>query len=253
MSGPVFLLSDFGLRDSYVAQMKSILYSGTPPGTALIDLTHEVEPGGVLEGAFHLFAAAPHMPAGSVVAAVVDPGVGTDRPAVAVHGGGITLVGPDNGLFSFLPLEYAWELPPLPPGSSSTFHGRDLFARAAARLTTDPGWTRSLRELDPGRVFRLSADPEWERDGTLRVSVMHVDRFGNIILWLRPGTAVVHGLIQPEGGTIPLNPVRTYAGGEGLLLLEGSLGLMEIALDGASAGRFLGVSSGSRLSLAITP
>lgn len=256
MSAPIFLLSDFGLRDSYVAQMKAVLYAGTPPGTVFIDITHEVAPGDVPEGAFHLFAAAPHLPAGSVVLAVVDPGVGTDRRAVAVRSGGLTFAGPDNGLFGLLPLDLAWELPLPPPGSSRTFHGRDLFAPAAARLATDPGWTRSLLGVDPGSLRRSIESPSRSADGSIQATVMHVDRFGNVILWLRPGEACALGeclLIMPDGSGHPLSPAGSYAGGEGLLLLEGSLGLLEIALNGASAGWFLGVSRGDRLGLLPNP
>jgi S-adenosylmethionine hydrolase len=256
MSGPIFLLSDFGLRDSYVAQMKAVLYAGTPTGTAFIDITHDVAPGDVPEGAFHLFAAAPHLPAGSVVLAVVDPGVGTDRRAVAAHSGGRIFVGPDNGLFGLLPVDLAWELPPPPSGSSRTFHGRDVFAPAAARLATDPGWTRSLLALDPDSIRGSVEAPSCSADGSIQATVMHVDRFGNVILWLRPEETGAVGeqlLVMPDGSRHHLSPAGSYAGGEGLLLLTGSLGLMEIALDGTSACWFLGVSRGDRLGLVPRP
>lgn len=252
----VFILSDFGLSDTYVGQMRSVLYCGTPPGTALIDLTHDVGRGDVLEGAFHLFAAAPHLPDGSVVLAVVDPGVGTDRRAVVVRSGGLLIVGPDNGIFGLLPADEAWKLP-APGGScSTTFHGRDLFAPAAARLASDPGWTGSLQVLETDSLAGLGIDAALEEEGVLRVTVAHVDVFGNVILWLSTDDTAcsgTRGVILADGRRLPLTRTHTYSGGEGLLLLEGSLGLMEIAVDGGSAGDILGVSTGGKVRLVNDP
>jgi len=101
---------------------------------------------------------------------------------------------------------------------------------------------------------RIRREPARDPDGTLLVDVAHVDRFGNVILWLRPGEIGPGGepdLLLPGGDILPLHRAATYAGGRGLLLVEGSLGLMEIALDGGSAAADLGVSAGDALRLVV--
>lgn len=254
MSCAVFLMSDFGTSDTYVAQMKAVLFSEAPAGTMQIDLTHDVQPGAVLEGAFHLWAARRHVPPGSVVLAVVDPGVGSGRMGIMARVGEVIYIGPDNGLFGLMQVDSAWRLPSPGPDSSSTFHGRDVFAPAAARMLCDPGWPASLAQLRPGSLVPCGIR-EWEQvEGGIEVSTAHVDRFGNIILWLPPG--VLHDadrvcLIPDEGERIPLKPVSTYCEGDGFLMLEGSQGLMEIALNGTSAAEALGIDPGKRLLLGI--
>jgi len=252
MSDSIYLLTDFGMIDTYVAQMKAILLSGTPTGTILVDLTHEVSPGAISEGAYHLWASCRFLPSGSVVLAVVDPGVGSDRRAVAVRAGDVLYIGPDNGLFGLLDLECAWELPAAGPDASSTFHGRDVFAPAAARLICDPGWLNSLDELSLDSLSGIGIESAMKVKDGIMISAAHVDRFGNIILWL-PADTLDYGcnasLILEGGRRIPLTRVPTYSGGTGYLLLRGSQGLMEIALDGSSAAAVLGIVPGERFML----
>ena len=135
------LTTDFGTRDAYVAAMKGVILRRCPD-VRLVDVTHEVAPQEVLEAAFVLREAAPYYPAGTVHLAVVDPGVGTARRAVALRHGGHLFVGPDNGLFALLldgacPDELvALDRPAFWRTSepSATFHGRDVFAPVAAHL-----------------------------------------------------------------------------------------------------------------------
>ena len=134
----IALLTDFGLQDSYVGVVKAVIL-GICPGASIVDITHAVEPQDVLGGALALEDAAPYLPEGTVVVAVVDPGVGSDRAALAARAGGRFWVGPDNGLLS-------WQLGPDAtvvraenpryrlPAVSSTFHGRDVFAPVGAHL-----------------------------------------------------------------------------------------------------------------------
>jgi len=254
MSDQVFLLSDFGIRDTYTAQMKAVLLSATPPGTRIIDLTRQVNPGAVSEGAFHLWTSRDFIPAGSVVVAVVDPGVGSDRRAVAILIGNSIYIGPDNGLFGLLEPEKAWELPPAGTDSSTTFHGRDVFAPAAARLICDPGWLNSLRELNPDSLSGITIESVRQVDGCITVSIAHVDHFGNIVLWLPVDQLDDEDqacLILSEDARIPLTRVRTYSDGSDYLLLRGSQGLMEIALNGSSAAAALHIASGDRIILEI--
>ncbi len=239
MKTPVFILSDFGAEDTYTAQMKAAILSFAGYDTPVIDLTPKVGRGNVLHGAFHLRAALPHLPCGSVTLVVVDPGVGTDRLGLAALWRGRYLVAPDNGLVSLLPGPVSfWKLPPPERNASNTFHGRDYFAPCAARLSVDPGWTDFLEPHDnPVLLPFPQGAPSAEG---LAASVLHTDHFGNCILSLTPEQ--VAGLVVTDlmtsGGSIPLKTVSCYAdepSGRELLFLRGSQGFMEIALSGGSA------------------
>jgi S-adenosylmethionine hydrolase len=252
MSATIYLLSDFGASDTYVAQMKSVLISGAPEGSRLVDLTHDVPPGSITEGAFHLWAAGRWMAPGSVVLAVVDPGVGTSRRGILVRWRGVHFVGPDNGIFGLLPIDEARELPEPPAGSSRTFHGRDLFAPCAARIATDPGWVSFLRILEPGLLTGCSIRQPVPVEDGVEVSVAHVDGFGNILLWMDPDQhrdLVPRGIRVPDGGEKELLPAATYGDSTGLICLRGSQGCMELAVNGGSAGDILGLVPGDRIVL----
>ena len=205
---PIFLLTDFGPHDAYVGQVKAVL-AARAPGAPLIDLTHEVSPYAIDEGAWLLETTLPFLPAPAVVLAVVDPGVGSERLPIAVQvpvpgdpAAVRYLVGPDNGLLSAaVPPGDRPSAPgsgPVPagidvraiesPGArldvvSDTFHGRDLFAPAAARIATAGDHEslgpsrRTLTLLPPFR-----AHPEGDR---LRGTVVHVDRYGNLVTTIR--------------------------------------------------------------------
>src|SRR3982074_291558 len=135
-SGIVTLLTDFGLEDAYVGAMKGAILS-VYAKAALVDATHGVRPCAVLRGAFLLDSAWRSFPPGTVHVAVVDPGVGTDRSAIAFKAADHYFVGPDNSLFTCLtdPITETVELA-TPPEAAPTFHGRDVFAPVAARLAS---------------------------------------------------------------------------------------------------------------------
>jgi len=246
----MFLLSDFGTSDTYVAQMKAVILSECPGSVAIVDLTHDVKAGSVSEGAFHLFVSCRFVPAGSVVVAVIDPGVGTARRGVVCEVEGAFFVGPDNGLFGLLPITRAWKLPDPQAGSSNTFHGRDVFAPAGARLIIDPGWVEFLEPVDREDLVPSAIEMPMLENGGLKVSVAHIDIFGNIVLWLSP-SRVYHPveLQLPGGGVEPLTEVKTYDEHPGILFLQGSQGLMEIALSGGNASELLGLCTYDRILL----
>lgn len=205
---PIFLLTDFGARDTYVGQVKAVL-SAHAPGASLIDLTHEVSPYAIDEGAWLLETSLPFLPAHAVVLAVVDPGVGSDRLPIAARvqapndpTSARYFVGPDNGLLSAaVPPLARPSLPgprPVPAGLdvraiespdarlktvSATFHGRDLFAPAAARIAR----AGDHESLGPARGELILLPPfagRPEKD-TLRGAVIHVDRYGNLVTTIR--------------------------------------------------------------------
>lgn len=193
----IALLTDFGLDDPYVGIMKAVML-GIAPGATFVDLTHAVPPQNVALGAWHLAIAAPYLPAGTMALAVVDPGVGTARRAVAVRAGGCVFVAPDNGLLTrvlaatpataavALDDPRAWRT----ATPSATFHGRDVFAPAAARLALGTALSDLGSAIDPATLTRLALPtPVRHADSTLTAHVIAVDHFGNLITDLGPDLA----------------------------------------------------------------
>lgn len=236
----VYFLSDFGLEDPYTGVVKAVL-KGRAPGVEVVDLAHDLPPQDLRRAAYALYEALPFLERGSVVLAVVDPGVGSNRRAMAALGERI-YVGPDNGLFTL-----AWLLDPpreafllSRPTSSATFHGRDLFAPAAAHLALRLPPKALGPGLDPKDLIRLPLALA-EREG----EILTFDRFGNAITTLTqapPGGWVRVG--GPIGRRIPIR--RTYAEvppGEVLAYL-GSAGLLEIGVNRGSAREALGLREG---------
>jgi S-adenosylmethionine hydrolase len=242
----VTLTTDFGLTDSYVAEMKGRILS-LCHHAVLVDISHQVPPGDVATGAFILARAAGAFPPGTVHLAVVDPGVGGSRPALAAatpHG---FAVGPDNGLLAPLLGEARLVRLAMDPAatapSSATFHGRDLFAPAAARLAAGS----PLEQLGaPVEAFRQlpprGASP----------CVVHVDHFGNCVTDIDPAAVPAGGNWKIRAGSHTIvRRVTAYheaAAGEPVLLL-GSDGRMEIAIRDGHAADELQLAAGHSLTI----
>src|ERR1041384_3193112 len=186
----ITLLTDFGYADYFVAAVKGVILDINPE-VQLVDVTHDIEPQDIESGAFTLLATVPSFPVGTIHVAVVDPGVGSSRRAILVSVGGQFLIGPDNGLFSYV-CEAAEgrgkaisviELSNTAffrESVSGTFHGRDVFAPVAAAVSKG---TR-IEELGQpvGDMVRLRPlAPNVSEDGTIRGRILHIDRFGNCI------------------------------------------------------------------------
>ncbi|EHJ48019.1 protein of unknown function DUF62 [Solidesulfovibrio carbinoliphilus subsp. oakridgensis] len=252
----IALLTDFGLSDPYVGQMKSVLLSAAP-GVALLDISHDVAPQNLAQAAFFLAATVPWLPPGAVAVAVVDPGVGTDRRVVLAEVGSRWVLAPDNGLLTLVCGSESgcrlYDATPRVVSASATFHGRDVFAPLAARLAMGEEaravasvWTGA----DPVRLEGL-----WpQRNGdTVEGCVLSVDRFGNVVLNLDVGSygrlPDAPALVAPRA--VPLVPVATYgelaAGAVGLL--GGSQGYLELAVAGGSAAAKLGLKAGDAVTL----
>lgn len=191
---PILVLSDLGLKDEFVGVCHSVI-ARIAPDARVVDLSHGVTPLDVTLGALLLADSVPFIPNGAVLLGVVDPGVGTDRKAIAVRAtNGVLLVGPDNGLLSLAwdalgGIDSAFEITSkdvvLSP-VSSVFHGRDVFAPAAAHLANGVGPEELGPGLDPGALVRVHvSEPEVDR-GVIRARVLDVDRFGNLQLNVRP-------------------------------------------------------------------
>lgn len=245
----IFFLTDFGTRDVYAGLVEAVMAT-IAPDARVVHLTHGVPPQDVRNASWQIFAAAPHLPDGSVLLAVVDPGVGSLRRAIAVEGR-LRYVGPDNGLFEAAlaidPPRRAVELtdPRYRLASvSSTFHGRDVFGPAAAHLARGVDLGAFGPSVATDALVRLGVRPVESPAG----EVWTFDRYGNAI------TTLSAPRVPPAGvrvGARELTYASHYAAvapGE-LLALAGSSGLVEISVREGSAKSALALVEGARVEL----
>lgn len=255
----ITLTTDFGLSDPYVGVMKGVIL-GIAPDAHIVDISHAVPPQDVVQGSFCLLSAYQYFPAGSIHVVVVDPGVGTSRRALAIRTPTGAFVGPDNGLFTPLLTEQGLCEPDgriLPgasavelhnpdyrlPATSSTFHGRDIFAPAAAHLARgveilDLG--PLVTRIQPGRI----AEPERGPRG-ITGEVIHIDHFGNAISNISGTSVPVGAVIRAAGREI--GPLSSTYQSSPVVALTGSTGLVEIAVRNGSAEQQLGLRVGDRV------
>lgn len=261
MNKPIVLLTDFGDRDPFVGIMKGVIL-GINPDARIIDLCHEIGAGDIRQASFTLLMTFPYLPKGTVCCAVVDPGVGTERRAVAVEIDGRFFVGPDNGLLSWV-LKHANVSQTVELSNrkyhlanvSSTFHGRDIFAPVAAHLSRGI----PINDLGPSAdglvTFPIPDVVKAER--SFQGEVVYADHFGNLLTSIRledyekwrggsEAPVVIHfGSIEIKEisrtfGDVPHgHPVAFF----------GSSGVLEIAINGGSAEYTLGVSVNSHVLL----
>ena len=260
----VTLTTDFGLRDGYVAAMKGVMLSLHPELT-LVDVSHAVAPQDVMEGGFVLGQAVPFFPEGTVHLVVVDPGVGTDRRAIAarfrIGERGHLFVGPDNGLLSLLCGDgepddvVVLDNPALwrSPEPSTTFHGRDVFAPIAARLAAGAELAAVGTAIDDVRAMHWPL-PRYDSEG-VDGWVVHIDGYGNCVTNITAaeiahhqlaggfkcylGSTIIHGLSPTYGAVLPGDP----------LILTGSSGRLEIAVREGNAAELLSVSRGDSVNV----
>ena len=251
MPPPVLtLLTDFGTSDGYVGEMKGVIYSGAP-GVTVVDISHDVRAQDVDGARLAVARYWRRFPPGTVHLVVVDPGVGSSRAAIAVSSDGRYLVGPDNGVLSpaMLTRDARAVALPLPPHASATFHGRDVFAPAAARLASGAS-LHNLGYPHESPVIRRTPEARRLGDGRVAGEVIAVDRFGNLITNL---VAMHGGTVEIAGRAIVVK--RAYAdvaAGE-VIALVGSLGFVEVAVRDGDAARTLGVERGAPVLLHPAP
>lgn len=253
----ITLLTDFGTRDGYVAAMRGVI-AGIAPDALVEDASHEVPPGDVHFGAWTLAMYALMYPPGSIHIAIVDPGVGAGRRAIAVRAGGQIFLGPDNGLFTRV-LDADSEVVEIQDPAyrrsivSPTFHGRDIFAPAAAHLARGV----AVEQLGPRAVGMIKLDlPEPQRTGERDAEgdVVHVDRFGNLITnipaaWLPP-LEEAH-TIEVRIGAHTAQFAKTYGlvGTGDLVAYAGSARTVEIGIRDGDASFATGMQRGARVTL----
>jgi len=255
----VTLLSDLGIRDTYVGVMKAVILS-IYPEARIVDLCHEISPQDIQQAAFLLDTAWGYCPEGTVHVVVVDPGVGSERRVLAVEARGQRFIAPDNGVLTYI-LAGAREFRAysversehLLPNVSQTFHGRDILAPVAAAVARG----LALEELGPeitGPVVRFPVSRPVMNEGELVGHVIHVDRFGNLVTDLTETDVLTwqhevgaDSFVIRVGDSV-IDEIRmAYAGanpGE-LLAIYGSSGRMEVSLNLGSAAECLRLGTGA--------
>ncbi|MGE5224591.1 MAG: S-adenosyl-l-methionine hydroxide adenosyltransferase family protein [Omnitrophica WOR_2 bacterium] len=274
----IAILTDFGTSDSFAGVLKGVILQNAP-GIPVVDLTHDIPPGDIRRAAVLLWQTAPYFPAGTVFLAIIDPGVGTSRKPLILQKEndetGFTFIGPDNGLFTLVasPEYHAWELQNRSlalPDPTNTFHGRDIFAPAAAHAAMGiRGPEFGLPVLNPVRLDypRLGL----KSSGSLCGEILFPDHFGNYLTsiglfkrtgegdllfkpWL-PGAGEMRlpgddlQLILPDGARLSLvNTFNDIPPGRCAVLI-GSSGLLEIASNRQSAAQILHLKPGDPVEL----
>lgn len=265
MARPIVFLTDYGLTDEFVGTCHGVI-ARISPETNVIDLNHSLRPQDVTGAALLLAQSVRFMPEEAVYLAVVDPGVGTSRRPVAIETGtGVLMVGPDNGLLSVAwgemegpsrAVEITSERIVLSP-VSSTFHGRDVFAPAAAHLSAGAALDDLGPSVDPASLTTLAMPEPEVVDGEVRCQVMAVDRFGNVQIPVRPEELERVGLdgrdLEIETGNGPFNARRVTTFDEvtegDLAVFVDSRGWMAVAVNRGSAAESLGLEVGDAVSL----
>lgn len=256
----ITILSDFGLEDPYVAEMKGTILS-INPNSILVDVTHNVAKFDIQNGAFILSSATPYFPKGTIHIAVVDPGVGTKRRAIVIQTKKGYFIGPDNGLLilaaehqGILRIHQLTNPKFMLSGVSSTFHGRDVFAPAAAYIE------KGTKPEKFGPEIHEPVRPEFSKikhtkDG-ITCRVLHIDSFGNIITNLSKteATKLPENLnIKIQKNELKIKLKKTYGEtkpNEAMALI-GSHGFLEIALNRGNAAEKFQAKNGNEVT--ITP
>jgi len=261
----ISFLSDFGLRDDFVGTCHGVI-KRIAPDVQIVDVTHGIEPQAVLQGALVLANTVPYMPAG-VHLAVVDPGVGSGRRGLALRDvAGRVYVGPDNGLLvpaaeKLGGIAAAWELTNtaymLEP-VSRTFHGRDVFAPAAAHLATGVVPDELGPPVDPGTLVRIALPVPEIGEARIRATVLYVDRYGNVQLNLARGDMERAGIVPGRRVDLDLGLEQYYATAAStfadarpgdIILYEDAYENIAVAITGGNAAEMFSIRPGQELTI----
>lgn len=251
----VTLTTDFGTQDWFVGTMKGVIL-GINPSACIVDLTHEVRPGDICRGAFALAAGCGFFPKGTIHVAVVDPGVGSERKAIAVQTASYFFVGPDNGVLSFaLRNEKIKAIRRIENGEfllrnvSQTFHGRDVFAPVAAHLSRRTPIYRLGREQES--LLRLRwPEPKQSTGSSIAGEIVYIDRFGNAITNIENTRLPGAGTPAVYTGRKRLCAVKPFYAAVrpgNAVAVPGSTGFMEVAVNGSSAAKMLHLHTGKKI------
>ena len=243
MAPMIVLFSDFGLEGPYTGQVKTVLYQ-TAPTVPSIDLFADAPAGKPKLAAYLLAAYAVWFPPGTVILAVVDPGVGSTRGAVIVEAGGRWYVGPDNGLFELVQRRAlaarSWDILWRPEAMSASFHGRDLFAPIAGQLA------RGVFPSEPPRSGEIGRCTNWPDD---LAEIIYIDRYGNAMTGLRAAVLAETTYLRVSGHVLPRARTFSDVPAGAALWYENSNGLAEIAVNAGRADAALGLALGSLVAI----
>ena len=244
----IHIFTDYGRNGPYAGQLRGVL-ACEAPGVPAVDLMHDAPTRNPCRSAYLLAALATEMAPGDVCIAVVDPGVGGDRPAVVVCADGTRFVGPGNGLFEIVQRRASqadgWIIDWRPQRLSASFHGRDLFAPVAAMLARNE-WPASGPMAEGWRDDPARPGASWPDD---LAEAIYIDGFGNVMTGLRAAGLGEKATVEVAGKLV--SGARTFddvAESQGFWY-ENALGLVEIAVNGGSAARQYGIEAGAPVTL----
>ncbi len=278
MNATIALLTDFGVRDAYVGIMKGVMQR-INPAVSFIDITHDIQPQNVRQAAFALLNCYRYFQTDTIFLVVVDPGVGGTRKPIAAQAGDYTFVAPDNGVLSYVLNEFdtfevvelsnlLYQLSPV----SNTFHGRDIFAPAAAHLSSGVALYKFGATVE--HIYKQLLPHIKIENSQITGQVLYADHFGNLVttignltwtdaqhlkLTTRFGDSPEPIIIPVENSTLSVKDItlsgihHTYSEVERhqLLILVGSNGFLEIAMNQGNAAHHLDISPGSTIILQI--
>lgn len=231
----IVLLTDFGLKDFFVGQMKGVIEC-ISPNCQINDLTHFVEPCNIKHGQYFLQFSYKYFQENTIFCAVIDPGVGTERKAIAVKFENRWFVGPDNGLFSFAETGEVYEIIFDKNKLSSTFHGRDIFAKTSAEIAN--GNFRNLKKVNKLNI--INKIKLLDSKGSFECEILNIDRFGNLI------TNVSNSKFKNCEFYINNKKINTFSetfetSNKELFIIKGSCELLEIVSNKKSAANLTGL------------
>jgi S-adenosylmethionine hydrolase len=250
----ITLTTDFGYKDPFVGEMKGIVLT-INPDVSIVDVTHDIDPQDVEQGAFIIGTSCRYFPIGTVHVAVVDPGVGSERRAIIVEADGSYYVGPDNGIFSYiisssksLKAVHITEEKYMLSKDSPTFQGRDLFAPVAAWLSKG----LSIESFGPAiaDIKRFEIPSPIIEKAKITGSVIYIDRFGNAITNIRKDDISSFGehlKVEVKGEDVRFLKYYAQADVGALACLVNSSGHLEIFVNRGSAAREFDISKGEKV------
>ena len=256
----ITLTTDFGLKDPYAAEMKAVILS-ISSDAKIVDITHEIEKFSIRMGAYMLAAACPYFPKGTIHVAVIDPGVGTKRKAILIQTKNGCFIGPDNGVLALAAkgqgIRHIYRIENsrfMLPRISNTFHGRDIFAPAAAYLANGippSGFGREIHKAVMPKFAKII-----KRKNALTGEVIHTDGFGNIITNLREEDLEIMGMkktvnLKLKDTRLKLKLCKAYSEvkAQQPLAIIGSHNFLEISINQGNAAENFQTRVGDKVTL----
>ncbi len=258
----VALLTDFGLRDQYVGAVKGVILSRAPQA-GIVDISHNVSPHSIQEAAFLLWSAYRYFPKGTIFVVIVDPEVGGKRRIICAQGGQYIFLAPDNGLLKYVFGELnvskvvsIQETRFFLPHVSSTFHGRDIFAPVCSHLANGVPLSRLGEEIHPVTRAELFLTFDRQKDRQVEGTIVYIDHFGNIITNIyqenpSKGKPRLQMIIRRREVVDYFSPTYAEAPRNRPFMMQGSTGLLEVAVREGSAARVLRARIGDPVRLVI--